>query len=144
MPAELWMEGWAYNESDHWAEDAKCSGMEPAIFTYTEKDDPIAKGMSYRERTEFNMANFELAEEVCIECPVFFQCRDAATEEDRQWTVRAGEQPLRFKEEAEALKAPKARVCQRGHVVEDGGRCKACKYAALQRARARKRLTKSE
>jgi hypothetical protein len=120
----------SYDREPAWQEQANCKGKAFELFEYQEKDSPLAKGMSYRERLEFNDANFELAAEICIECPVFLQCGENATEEDRQWTVRAGEAPLRFADEKEGLGSPAARVCQAGHFLPDGGRCKMCKKEA--------------
>lgn len=136
------MEGWSYNQPDHWADKANCKGKAFELFEYQEKDSPLAAGMDFRERLEFNTTNFEMAAEICIECPVFFQCREAATEEDRRWTVRAGEEPTRFVNErvlGDDYKGPgKARTCQRGHFLEHGGRCNLCKNAAMRKRRKNK------
>lgn len=141
MSNELWMENWSYNESDHWANKANCKGKAFELFEYQEKDSPLAKGMSFQERIEFNAANFELAAEICIECPVFFQCKSSATEDDRRWTVRGGEPPARFTHERSmGENAGTARTCQRGHYIPAGGRCKACKQDARRRARANVKL----
>lgn len=137
---------------DHvqWEERANCKGKAFELFEYQEKDSPLCEGMVYKERMAFNTANFQLAEEICIECPVFFECGANATAEEKQWTVRAGEIPGRFVEESKRYNnvgrpkgaknknypgrdaggqfAPKGpRVCQRGHDVPQGGRCPTCK-----------------
>lgn len=144
---QLWMEGWSYNESDHWADRANCKGKAFELFEYQDKDSPLAKGMSFRERIEFNTTNFELAAEICIECPVFFECKKAATDDDLTWTVRAGEIPTRFtyeKQLGEGYSGPgKPRTCQRGHYLEGGGRCKVCKREAMRLARQNRKKKES-
>lgn len=138
MAHQLYMQGMSYNTKDHWADQAQCKGKAFELFEYQEKDSPLAKGMTYRERLEFNTTNFELAAEICIECPVFFQCKEAATDEDRQWTVRGGEEPTRFQyERAQGVldSTGKGRTCQRGHYLEFGGRCKLCKREARRKAK---------
>lgn len=121
-----------------WASRANCKGKAFELFEYQEKDSPLTKDMKFKERLAFNYQNFELAGEICIECPVFFQCGESATAEDKYWTVRAGEPPKRFDIESEQLartgrptgskaKPGAPRTCQRGHYLPTGGRCKTCK-----------------
>jgi hypothetical protein len=131
---------------DRWEERANCKGKAFELFEYQEKDSPLTEGMNFKERIEFNKVNFELAGEICIECPVFFECEKNASPQERYWTVRGGEPPGRFDEESKrydnvgrppgaknkqprAVASPSDRVCQRGHVVKGGGRCKDCKRA---------------
>lgn len=134
----------------HWEEQANCKGKAFELFEYQEKDSPLAKDLKFKERLAFNYANFELAGEICIECPVMLQCRESADDLDKYWTVRGGEPPGRFYEEKKhyeslgrpmGYKTPEGdRVCQRGHLVPGGGRCKKCKIAnnvAAQRERRR-------
>lgn len=122
---------------ERWEESANCKGKAFELFEYQEKDSPLTDGMKYKQRIEFNRVNFELASEICIECPVMFKCEEAATPTERYWTVRGGHPPGRFDEEARrydnvggrVIAAPTDRVCKRGHVVKGGGRCKDCKRA---------------
>lgn len=128
------------DDSD-WTERANCKGKAFELFEYQEKDSPLAAGMNFTERMEFNAANFEMAAEICIECPVFFQCRDSATPDEKRWTVRGGEPPTRWQYEknqhaAKDKTAGNPRTCQRGHYVELGGRCKTCKREAMRKRRA--------
>lgn len=128
----------SYGEPDHWADQANCRGMAYELFQYQEKDSPLAAGMSFEERFALNSANFELAAEICIECPVFFQCKESATKDDLHWTVRGGEAPTRFEYERRMGPDGKGngndkwgdgtgRTCRRGHEVPQGGRCQTCK-----------------
>lgn len=143
MADQLYMQGMSYNETDHWADRANCAGKAYELFEYQEKDSPLARDMDFQERRAFNATNFELAAEICIECPVFIQCGESATVEDKQWTVRAGETPTRFAYEDKRNAGPKVpRVCSKSHYVPNGGRCPACKNAAQQRSRkSRAKLT---
>lgn len=132
-------------ENMSWMEKANCQGMAHELFEYQEKDSPLCAGMKYTDRVNFNGANFQLAEEICIECPVMLICEEKATPEQRYWTVRGGNAPGRFDEESKryenvgrppgsknkkprAVAAPGDRVCKRDHVVKGGGRCKTCKH----------------
>lgn len=122
-----------------WEERANCKGKAFELFEYQEKDSPLTKDMKFKERLAFNYQNFELASEICIECPVMFECLNSATAEDRYWTVRGGEPPKRFDIEAEQLaktgrptgsktvRPGEPRTCKRGHYLPNGGRCKDCK-----------------
>lgn len=121
-----------------WASRANCKGKAFELFEYQEKDSPLTKDMKFKERLAFNYQNFELAAEICIECPVFFECGSSATTEDKYWTVRGGEPPKRFAIESEQLarsgrpkgsksKPGAPRTCKRGHYLPTGGRCKTCK-----------------
>lgn len=133
--------------SDEWQTRANCRGKPVELFEYQEKDSPLAKDMKMRARIAFNYANFELAAEICIECPVFFQCGENATPEDKYWTVRQGEPPGRFELEAEHLSRlgrptsgpGEPRVCQRGHFLPTGGRCNQCKLDRMKEKRDAKR-----
>lgn len=140
MASELYMEQMSYDRPDDWADEANCKGKAYELFEYQEKDSPLAAGMNFQERMELNATNFELAAEVCIECPVFFQCRESASADEKRWTVRGGEVPTRFTYEknqavANQERTGKTRRCQRNHVVEGGGRCKACKREAMKKRR---------
>ena len=125
--------------SDEWEERANCKGKAFELFEYQEKDSPLTKDMSFKDRVAFNYQNFELAGEICIECPVMFECAKYASEQDKYWTVRGGEPPKRFEIEADQLartgrpagstnsKPGAPRTCKRGHFLPNGGRCKTCK-----------------
>lgn len=123
-----------YDPAERWEEKANCKGMAFTLFEYAEKDSPACKDMDYMTRMAFNRTNFELAAEICIECPVMFKCIESATTDERAWTVRGGLIPTRFINEAHRYdnqgrpaKAGQDRICSRGHHVKGGGRCKDCK-----------------
>jgi hypothetical protein len=126
-----------------WESRANCKGKPVELFEYQEKNSPLARDMSFAERLIFNDSNFKQAEEICIECPVFFECGATATEEDRTWTVRQGEMPGRFQAEAEAAQGRPAkgapRVCQRGHYQPNGGTCNRCRYDSNNKRRKERR-----
>lgn len=131
--------------AERWEENANCQGKAFELFEYQDYESPLTKDMKLKARVEFNYANFQMAEEICIECPVFFQCGETATEDDKYWTVRGGEPPQRFlaeKEEYEAKGRPRGapgqdRTCNKGHLVRGGGRCPECKRATNDRYKAR-------
>lgn len=130
-----------------WQEQGNCVGKAPELFEYQEAKSPLAKGMSFQSRIEFNKTNFELAAEICIECPVMFTCLKEADEEDRKWTVRGGEPPTRFDLElmhfnnlAKGRNKPgQDRFCQRNHFVKGGGRCQECNRQAKAESQRRRR-----
>lgn len=150
MASELYMEQMSYDRPDDWADDANCKGKAYELFEYQEKDSPLAAGMNFQERMELNATNFELAAEICIECPVFFQCKEAASPDERRWTVRGGEVPTRFTYEKNQALATynkgtgATRKCQRGHVVEGGGRCKVCKREAMKKRRQNEKAQRQQ
>lgn len=138
----------AYDPNERWELKANCLGKAFELFEYQEKDSPLARGMSHKERMAFNSDNFYMASEICIECPVMLKCRSEATRVEKYWTVRGGEAPARHIEElsryANVGRPPGAknkvsnlpkwrkatgvdRVCQRDHLVKGGGRCPVCK-----------------
>ncbi len=41
----------------------------------------------------YNQRNHQVARDICLDCPVFVECRKDATNEDLRWTVRGGEGP---------------------------------------------------
>lgn len=106
--------------------------------------------MKMKERLEYNYRNFRRAEEICIECPVFFECGASASGDEKYWTVRQGEVPGRFATEKAHYERmlitgkPPANKCARGHDKPEGKRCPTCKratndryYARVQALRAR-------
>jgi hypothetical protein len=130
---------------DRWEEQANCKGKAFELFEYQDTDSPLTDGMNYRTRMEFNKVNYELASEICIECPVMLECGESASAQEKHWTVRGGLMPGRFEYESKRYDnngRPRSkgddRICQRGHVVKGGGRCPVCKKATNERARARK------
>ncbi len=139
-------------EPDHpWTHDAKCRGMAYELFEYQETSSPLAAGMNFKERLDFNQANHALAEEICIECPVFFQCLDAAGATDRRYTVRGGEKPRALEADEDAWADGKhispARgiklktTCKFGHDrSQPGGRCRECRNQQKREYRARAKV----
>lgn len=145
---QLYMQQLSYDRPDQWQDKANCRGKTLELFEYTEKDSPLAKGMKFNERMAFNVANFELAEEICIECPVMFECKDAATEDEKFWTVRGGEVPSRYLLDPDRYAnvgrsaggtngVTQDRVCRNGHEVMGGGDCKQCRSEANKRYKSR-------
>lgn len=140
----------SFTPPDQWQIKANCIGKAFELFEYQEKDSPLAKDMSFKARIAFNHANFELAADICIECPVFFECGENATLEDRTWTVRQGEPPIRFEAEAEHLSKlgrpsnnpGMPRTCQRGHFLPAGGRCNQCKLDGMKAKREARRAAR--
>ena len=139
--------------TERWQELANCAGKAFELFEYQERNSPLCREMNFEQRLDFNRANFELASEICIECPVMLTCLSEATAEERRWTVRGGEYPHRFTAElqvAQNLEAGRGDgsdfICQRGHFVAGGGRCRTCKRERQnewqQALRARKRAEK--
>lgn len=143
---QLYMQQMSYDKPEQWQDKANCRDKTLELFEYTEKDSPLAKGMNFKERMAFNQANFELAEQICIECPVFFECKDSATEDEKFWTVRGGEPPARYLLDPERyakVGRPAGRkngetadrMCKNGHEVKGGGDCKACRSESNARYR---------
>jgi hypothetical protein len=129
-----------------WASRANCVGQPADWFEYQEKDSPKAKGLDWKQRVMLNDANYSEAEQICLDCPVFFECGAAADEMDKYWTVRMGERPGRAVADADHLAKvgrpssdAEARICHRGHFVPDRGRCGECRKInkRLQRERAK-------
>lgn len=134
---QLYMQDLMYDRPEQWQDKANCRGKALELFEYQEKDSPLAAGMSFKERLAFNQTNFQLAEEVCIECPVFFQCEQNATDEEKFWTVRGGNAPGRIEVDVQRYAnqgRPKlgrvvdgGRMCGRDHFVPGGGDCGECR-----------------
>lgn len=133
-------------EDAGWASRANCVGQPADWFEYQEKDSPKAKGLDWKQRVLMNENNYRQAQEICIECPVFFECGRAATDEDKYWTVRQGEPSGRSVADAEHLSkvgrpasTEDARICHRGHFIPGRGRCNECRKInkKLQRERAK-------
>lgn len=134
---QLYMQDLMYDRPEQWQDRANCRDKPLDLFEYTEKDSPLAVGMSFKQRLAFNQSNFERAEEICIECAVFFDCANAATLDENFWTVRGGKAPARFALDKDRYKnqgRPKkstlsegGRQCVRGHFVAGSGACKECK-----------------
>lgn len=134
---QLYMQDLMYDRPEDWQDKANCRDKPLDLFEYTEQDSPLAAGMSFKQRLAFNQSNFEGAEEVCIECTVFFDCINAATPDEKFWTVRGGEAPGRFALDRDRYKnqgrpkkntfAEGGRQCVRGHFVTGAGACKECK-----------------
>lgn len=120
---------------EDWAERANCVGHPAQLFEYQEKDSPLTSGMTNKVRIAFNAHNFVKAEEVCIECPVFFECGENASTEDKFWTVRQGQAPGRLASDSNTSrrlgkarpKPGEPRTCQAGHFLPNGGRCMPCR-----------------
>jgi len=141
---QLYMQQLSYDRPDQWQDKANCRDKTLELFEYTEKDSPLAKGMNFKKRMAFNEANFELAGEICIECPVMLDCKSNATDDEKFWTVRGGEVPARYLLDPERYAnvgrpavgtngAPADRICKNGHEVKGGGDCKECRAEANQR-----------
>lgn len=109
-----------YNDSPSWTDDASCVGHDPELWSLSD---------DLRDR-DANKKRFETAEIICSTCPVFSECWEAATEEDKQWTMRAGAWPTEWSDAPAGR--PRSGRCQRGHDTSDpasrrkDGSCIAC------------------
>lgn len=119
-----------------WEDSAACQGVDPDKFSFIEKGDPLAEGMTFGQRLALNRNRHAEAEEICIECPVMFTCAETADVDERRWTIRGGLMPTRYiyevnryKQQGRPLSTGADRMCQRGHLVPGGGRCATCKNA---------------
>lgn len=158
---QLYMQDLMYDRPEVWQDQANCLDNTPELYAYQEVDSPLTAGMSFKERLEFNQTNFRLAEEICIECPVFLECGSSASDEEKFWTVRGGEPPARIHMDVNRYKnhgRPKlgtvvegGRLCGREHFVPGGGDCKECRkennrkwMAAQRKGEAKARPKKGE
>lgn len=132
-----------YDPAEPWADRANCKNKAFELFEYQEEDSPAVAGLKIKERLEYNYRNFQRAEEICIECPVFFECGASASSDEKYWTVRQGEIPGRFATEKATYEhmrdvgKPPTNVCARGHEKPTGKRCPTCKKATNERYYAR-------
>lgn len=127
-----------------WRSQANCIGR-AELFVISDKHSRNATGLDADELHELNRSNFEKAEEVCLECPVFVQCGESIPMNDpiRQWTFVAGEPPntqtdynqprliLRARNVITRSATPplehgEPRLCKRGHASTVGDRCLFC------------------
>lgn len=131
---ELFMQEMSYGKQpEDWREKAHCVLFPKQWFEVIERGSPRAGDLDNAELAELNRSNFRQAEEVCIECPVMFPCGDAASAEDKAYTVRGGEWP----------KGTQGPMCRQGKHVKPGpGRCLECKKETTARSDERRR-TKS-
>ncbi len=127
---EIYMQEMSYSKQpDDWREQANCVGYPPEWFEMIERGSPLSEGLSYAQLALLNRRNHQAAGEVCIECPVFFECRDSATEDDRNFTVRGGEPP-----------GGRVPMCRSGkHEMSELGRCLECKKERRRESRVRVR-----
>jgi hypothetical protein len=122
-----------------WRKQAACIGKHD-LFTLAEAATPNSPdrgsrntvGLSIVEVRELNRSNFEVAEEICLNCPVMQQCNAAIPQdsETRRWSYVAGEQPQVDTNYGEVV----GKKCPNRHADYLGDACKACERAAAWKA----------
>lgn len=100
--------------------------------------------MSDQERIDLNRDNHEDAKSYCDRCPVLNDCLSNATEDDLEWTVRAGRSPLLFTGRTAGRPVSRREIygtgiCTQGHAREIGKKCKRCEYDRQVERRKRER-----
>lgn len=138
---------------ENWTKGAACSGK-PYLFEEILHGTSRAAGMTEREIKILNASNFRMAEEICSTCPVIEQCYKFASEEDLEFTYRAGLLPASYnpRTSGKPKNYPKSdshlfkvqETCVKGHdewVVESDGnrRCLPCRREKSRRHKAKKR-----
>lgn len=122
-----------------WHEDAECSEYDPDLFMISSLDSPDIVALAVdgyipndKDVAAANRDKLAEAEAICKSCLVSKECGESATNEDLQWTIRAGKtlssirskgRPRtavrREKEETPAeVRHREGRPCLRGHVNE--------------------------
>lgn len=79
--------------TETWRDRALCATFDWTLFQVIELDSPIAYGLTPAQVWSYNQRNHEIARDICMDCPVMVACREAATGQDLDWTVRGGEGP---------------------------------------------------
>lgn len=138
---------WETEKAWIWQDDAACAFQPPTLFEVAFEGDPVAEGLAVNEIKDLNAANLEAAKKICDSCPVRHLCYSNSSEDDFQFTMRAGIMPLRYNEtpqgrpRKDAEPAPKVDACKRGHedwTTKNGRRrCRTC-INISQRDRAAK------
>ena len=117
-----------------WQDLAACNNVAPVIFEIIDEDHPSGVGLSHNEKVALTNDNFEVAEELCLNCPVMDACWADATQDDREWSYRAGRYPSRFtgkmRGRPKGSHAPgyvTEKRCNRGHVrLATEPKCNVC------------------
>lgn len=97
----------------NWEEQAQCKGMSPNLFTIAHLGDVEVAFIGdldtdkYNKLKRYNRKKMARAIEHCRGCPVWAECLDSATEEDRKFTVRGGFEPEGFEPLAPKPSKPK-------------------------------------
>lgn len=82
---------------DPWEPRAKCLGRsdEFELSDWPEPEERFERepDPDYQDWINSERRKFAESEEVCLNCPVFVQCQESASKEDKKWTMRAGEWP---------------------------------------------------
>lgn len=69
-----------------WQDEALCQGKDPDQWSPDQDDDPWTK-----------KAKLMQGRVTCLACPVRGQCQQWSTQEDRTWTMYAGQWPSQYK-----------------------------------------------
>ena len=80
-------------EDNKWRAKALCASFDWRLFQVVEPGSPSTYGMRASQIWSYNQRNHQIARDICMDCPVFVECRESATHEDLRWTVRGGEGP---------------------------------------------------
>lgn len=84
------------DHEDMWEPRAKCVNR-PDLFALglppdLPRDDPEYPSR-FNEWVTEETARYEIAEQYCLDCPVFVACRITASKTDMEWTTRGGVMP---------------------------------------------------
>lgn len=140
---QLWMQHWEV-ETSHWSDGAACSDADPELFTIIERGSKRAARMTDLERLDLNKENHEDAKSYCDRCPVLDACLANASQDDLEWTVRAGRSPLMFTgltpgRPVRRSETYRSNICGQGHYREIGKKCKRCENDRQVERRQRER-----
>lgn len=121
--------GFPLPSPESWHKDAACSGMDPSQFEIPEKG--VGGSLTPAEQTSLAKARL-----VCNGCPVKKECLESSSPEDREFTVRGGLSPTKYKVNSK-LRVGRGK-CLHGHdysvtgVIDEGygrgQRCAECRH----------------
>lgn len=127
-----------------WQDEAACKDADPKLFMFLEGQSQDSIGLNHDERIRINYENHEDAKSYCDRCPVLLQCRESATEDDLDWTVRAGMSPRAFSGRPVGRPSNRDRdVCANGHRKVAGQHCMKCRSEQAERYRDRQRANRA-
>lgn len=118
-----------------WHDDALCKGRDLSLYVPRDGD-----------KTEGDIEQYKRTADECLDCPVFFQCKETASKSDHEYAIRAGELPTKLSLRSRGR--PRLRekqvingVCSAGlHVIKSGAdlygtnECKMCGRARRSRS----------
>lgn len=127
-----------------WQQEAACQGADVNLFILVDLDHPEGLLRDVNARKALTVSNFEKAGELCDGCPVRAACLESASEEDLEWTFRAGLYPKRFsavkagrpRGDAREGETGKFKGCKAHDNKGSDGRCLTCKTESRRKWRA--------